>query len=333
MEPKDRLKAGLVALLIIIVGGTLGYSLIDGFTPLDALYMTVITISTVGFREVGVLSTAGRIFTILLIIAGVGTVFFVFTSAAQKAIEGALKGFVGRRKMEKEVEKLHDHYIICGYGRMGRSICKELWKKTIPFVCIEKDGELIEKLKQEAFLWIHGDATEEEVLLRAGIERANGLVACVKSESENVFITLTARGLNPALCIVARAEDEGSERKLTRAGADKVISPYHIGGLRMAYSLLKPAVCDFIELVTSSEHLELEMEELPLRTLSPLPGLPLGDSKVREALGTSIIVAVKKSTGHMLFNPPPDTVMELGDTLIVLGKPDELKKLEELVGP
>ncbi len=331
MDPKGRLKIGVFTLLLIIGMGVVGYYLLEGLELLDALYMTVITISTVGFREVGVLSPAGKIFTLFIIIFGVGTTLFVFGSATQLIVEGELRKFLGRRKVEKRIEKLRDHYIICGYGRIGKLICKELWKKSVPFVCIERNQESARRAEEEGYLCINGDATEEEILNAAGIQRARGLVSVLVSDSDNVFITLTARGLNPGLYVLARAEEEGTERKLRRAGADRVMSPHHIGGLRMAHAILKPAVVDFIEIATHSESIELQMEEISIGPKSSLAGANLRESGIRKALGT-IIVAIKKASGSMVFNPPPEIRMEAGDVLIVLGEPDSLKKLEIMAG-
>lgn len=299
---------------------------------MDALYMTVTTISTVGFREVQPLSVTGRYFTIALIVMGVGTMFYAFSSFMSFMIEGEMLKILGRRKVETRIKKLKDHYIVCGYGRIGGLICRELAKKPVPFVVIETKPELKERLEQEGYLYIIGDATQDETLLEAGILKAKGIVSVLPSDADNVFIALTVRGLRPELFIVARAgEDDKSEQKLLRAGADKVVSPYVIGGTRMAHAILKPAVVDFIEIATAGGNVELAMEEIMVGRDSELEGKTLAASDIRQNLGI-IIVAVKRAEGRMEFNPPPDLLMQSGDKLIVLGDAQQLRRLEAIAG-
>ena len=235
---------------------------IEGWRFLDAFYMTVITLATVGFQEVHALSDAGRVFTILLIVIGVTVLGYTVGKLAQIMFEGQFQRFLGRKKVEKSIEELKDHYIVCGYGRIGSLICKEFAAKPIPFVVVENNPAVIEKLEEDNVLFLRGNATEDETLLKAGIKRAKGLVSVVTSDTENVYITLTARGLNPDLFILARSGEPGSDIKLKRAGANKVVSPYHIGGSRMAQAILRPNVVDFIEIATGRDHLDLQMEEI-----------------------------------------------------------------------
>lgn len=329
-DPIQHMKISLVILIILAGSGTLGYVLIEGWPPLDAIYMTVITLGTIGFQEVHPLSDQGRLFTMGLIVCGVSVLGYLVGSLAQIMFEGQFRRIIGRRRVEKKIMSLEGHYIICGFGRMGGLICRELAARPIPFVVIEKHPETHEKLHEEEYLHIRGDATEDETLLRAGIKKAKGLVSVVSSDTENVYITLTARGLNPDIYILARAGEEGSEIKLLRAGANKVISPYHIGGTRMAQAILRPNVVDFIEIATGREHLELQMEEIRIPDDSPYVSETLASSGFRKETGV-IIVGIKKHSGKMVFNPDSHTRLETHDTLIVLGNPEAIAKMEGLL--
>ncbi|KAF0221374.1 MAG: TrkA domain-containing [Geobacteraceae bacterium] len=330
MDPVRHLKISFLVLALLVSLGTAGYMGIEGWRFLDALYMTIITLGTVGFREVYPLSDAGKIFTVFLIIFGVSVIGYIVGSLAQIMFEGQFQRIIGRKKVEKKVEALKDHYIICGFGRMGSLICREFAAKPIPFVIVEKNTEIIEKLKDEGYLFLYGDATDDETLLKAGIKRAKGLISVVTSDTENVYITLTARGLNPDLYILARSGEEGSEIKLKRAGANKVVSPYLIGGSRMAQAILRPNVVDFIEIATGREHLELQMEEILIPEHSSFAGENLVSSGFRKETGV-IIIGIKKATGKMVFNPHSHAKIEVHDTLIVLGEPTAIQKLEELI--
>lgn len=323
-----RKKALLTITLIILIisFGVSGYMVIEGWRFTDALYMTVITLTTVGFREIHDLSQRGQIFTIVLILGGVGTVFYALSTGAKVILEGELQNIYGRKRLEKKIRELKDHYIICGYGRMGRIICRELREKNLKFVVVEKRPDIIVK---EDLLIFEGDATQDEVLKMTGIERASGLISVLPTDAENLYVVLSARGMNPGLMIVARAGEEGSEQKLLRAGADRVVSPYHIGGLRIAHTVLKPAVVDFIEFATKSGNIDLQMEEVSIREGSRLVGLTLDECGIGRELGI-IIVAIKKPTGDMRFNPTFRSVIAAEDTLIALGEATKLKTLEEM---
>jgi voltage-gated potassium channel len=292
--------------------------------------MTVMTLATVGFQEVHPLSDSGRVFTILLIVVGVSVLGYTVGKFAQIMFEGEFQRFLGRKKVEKAIEELRDHYIVCGYGRIGALICREFAAKPIPFVVVENNPEVVEKLNEDNVPFLRGNATEDETLLKAGIKRAKGLVSVVTSDTENVYITLTARGLNPDLFILARSGESGSEIKLKRAGANKVVSPYHIGGSRMAQAILRPNVVDFIEIAMGRDHIELQMEEIFIPEKSPFVGQNLKDAGLRKDTGV-IIVGIKQVSGTMVFNPGSTSKIAAQDTLIVLGKPASIAKLENLV--
>jgi voltage-gated potassium channel len=329
MDSIRHLRISVALLISIIATGTLGYHLIEGWQVFDALYMTVITLSTVGFKEVYELTPEGKVFTIVLIICGTSTIAYTLSRLLQFTLEGQLRKILGRKKLESRINKLKDHYIICGFGRIGHLICREFHSRPMPFVVVEKDPHLIERINREGYMYVDGDATDDETLLAAGIDLAKGLVTAVTSDTDNVYITLTARGLNPKLFILARAGEEGSEKKLMRAGASKVISPYTIGANRMAQAILRPSVVDFIEIATASENLELQIEEIVIAANSKLAGKSLIDSGIRQSMGL-IIVGIKQIDGQMLFNPPPASIIEPNSVLIALGERTAIYQLEKV---
>ncbi len=304
---------------------------IEGWDGLEALYMTVITITTVGFQEVHPLSRGGRIFTMFLIFSGVGFMFYFLGSLARMMVEGTIKDIFGRRKLEKQISQISGHYIICGFGRIGRTVSQLLTEKPIEVVVIEKDLDTIPIFQEKKMLYVIGEATSEENLLKAGIVRAKGLVAAVSSDADNVYISLTARGLNPDLFILARAAEESSITKLTRAGADKVISPYEIGARIMANRILRPTVIDFIELAMHNHNLDLQMEELTVGEQSEIKNLTLMESDIRKNYDL-IVVAIKKKSGEMIFNPSSQAKIQVGDILVALGDRKNLTLLEKKLG-
>jgi len=317
----------LSLVLLITAFGTIGYMVVEGWNFLDSLYMTVITISTTGYREVHELSSKGMIFTIVLTVVGVGTALIAFTTGARFILEGELRQIFGRKKLERKIKELKDHYIICGYGRMGRIIARELQEEGVQFVVVEKDPAALEEKKD--VLVVIGDATRDHTLKEAGIDKACGLISVLPNDAENLFVVLSARGLNPNILIVARAMEEGSEQKLLRAGASKVVSPYLIGGLRMAHTVLKPTVVDFIEFTTKSGNIGLQMQEVTVQDGSILIGRSLEACTVGDDWGV-IIVAIKQTTGETRFNPTHQSVIKAGDILIVLGEISKLKRFEEM---
>jgi voltage-gated potassium channel len=333
MDSRTRLRASVILILTVISIGTAGYSLIEGWSFFDSLYMTVITITTIGFEEVHRMSEAGRIFTVVLIIFSVGAVFYALNSAARAIIEGELADVFGKRRLWKMISKMKDHYIICGYGRMGRIISKELKDRNLPFVIIEKQPD--EDIgKASDYPVLYGDATKDQMLEEAGIERAKGLITVLPSDAENLYVVLSARGLNQTLNIVARAGEDGSEQKLLRAGASRVVSPYHIGALRIAHTLIKPTVVDFIEFTTQSGtqgQVGLELEEILVGEDSDVSGKSLSDCGIDRDLGL-IVIAIKKPDGELVVSPPHDTVMSTGDILVVLGNEGKLAVLEKMAG-
>ena len=305
----------------------MGYCVIEGWTIFDSLYMTVITLATIGYQEVRPLSYTGRAFTIVLIFFGVGVVAYAINNGIRAVFEGEFQKALGRRKLEKKLKNLKNHFIVCGYGRMGQIICRELKAHNVPFVVIEKELQEIDADEETPFLY--GDATKDELLKKAGIERARGLISVLSTDAQNLFVVLSARELNPNLLIVARAGEEGSEQKLLRAGADRVVSPYHIGGLRIAHTVLKPAVVDFLEFATKSGNFELQMEEIVVGEDSAFANKTIHEAGIGRELGV-IVVAIKRKDGEMKFNPVHNTRIKPGDTLIAIGETEKLKTLETL---
>ena len=320
-----RIVAALLVLVIAV--GTAGYVLIEGWGLWDAFYMTVITITTVGYREVHELSRAGQAFTVVVILSGVGTFFYGVALIVAQIAEGRFAEGFERRRCARMLDDLHDHFILCGFGRMGEIIAHEFRRQHEPFVVIERDAERMHLALEQHLLAVEADASNEDVLRRVRIDRARGLIAAVSTDAENVYTVLSARLLRPDLFIVGRAESEDARTKLKRAGADRVISPYLLGGLQLAQTALRPAVVDFVQLATSSDNLDLNLEQVHIDQGSALAGRSLVDAELRQRYGV-IVVGIRRATGHMDFNPPPETRMAAGDDLVVLGPANSLKDLE-----
>ena len=328
-----RLKYVVLLLTLIFITGTLGFHLIEGWGFLDSLFMTLITITTIGYREIYPLSDGGKLFDIMLIFLGVGTAAYGFATVAQFIIEGEIQRVLGRRRLDKKITRMDQHYIICGNGRIGSLICQELHTSNKSFVVIDKDPAIIAELESRNIPHITGDATNEEILIKAGISKAKGLIATASSDVTNVYISLIAREMNPGIFILARAETEDSVKNLERAGANKVISPYLIGGRHMANIILKPTVVDFVELATGDTSLDfyIQMEGFLIRKGSSLVGKALKHSSIRKDAGL-IVVAIKDQLGKMIFNPPADFILDENIVLVCIGGPDALKSMKKLVG-
>jgi len=315
-----------VALLaVIIVGGTLGYHLIEGWSWWRAFYVSVVGITTVDVPPA--VTWEGQAFTVLLLFSGVAAALYTFTLVAGIVVEGGLPRRLARRRYQRMLENLSDHYIICGYGRIGSVVAQQFQRQQVPFVIVERSPERVQTAIEIGLLAVEADASREDVLHRVGIARAKGLIAAVGTDAENVYAVLSARVLRPDLFIVGRAETEDATQKLKRAGANRVLSPYQIGGVQMAQTALRPAVVDFVELATSSDNLDLMMEEITVTSNWTLANQSILQANLRQRYGV-IVVGIQRQEGRMEFNPEPDTAIRVGDKLVVLGRPHSLKRLE-----
>jgi voltage-gated potassium channel len=321
----------LGAMVMVLVIGTVGYSPIEGWGVLDSVYMTVTTIFTVGFGEVHPLSRAGLIFTLVLIVLGVGTILYGIGVMVEFVVGGQLSGVFRRRVVRRQVGRLDGHYIICGYGRVGEAVTRQFAAHKVDFVVVDNDQESIDRAESDGFLTVKGDAASDEVLQEAGIERAKGLVSAVGSDAGNIFVVLSARVLNPGLLIVARAGSEDTVSKLERAGANQVVSPYGIGGKRMATLMLKPLVSDYLEVVTGGGELAFLVEEFQLSGDCCAIGRSIEALAVRRETGATILAVRRESTGALDTNPSPEAVLNPGDRIIAIGTQDEIDKLERLI--
>jgi voltage-gated potassium channel len=314
---------------MILFFGTTGYMVMEESSLTDAIYMTVISITTVGFSEVIPLSPAGKYFTIFIIFSGVGLFLFFVSLITKAVVEGGLKTFLGRRYMEKKLADLRDHYIVCGFGRIGKVISKILHENRRTFVIIENNPEEIRVIEDLGYLVLQGDSTSDDILQKAHIDDARALIAVTSSDADNVYIILSARVLKPDIYILARSSGKkGAESKLLRSGANKVFSPYEIGARRMAQSLVRPTVIDFIDLTVHDGELGLRLEELRVSEKATFTNKSLMESGIRSEYDL-IVVAIKREKGEMLFNPNPSTELLAGDILVVLGEHDNIQGLEK----
>lgn len=326
----SRRRAAILALVIfaaVTLIGTVGYVVIEGWSVWDAFYMTIISVTTAGYREVHEMSYVGQAWTMLVLIGGVSTLFYTASLFMAEVVEGDFYKRVEARRFNRMLDQLTNHFIICGYGRIGKVIADEFRRQDVPFIVIDRDADRVHEIIADGGMAVEADASREIVLQRVGIERARGLIAAVGTEAENVYTVLTARVLNPELYIIARIESPDAEPKLKRAGADRVLSPYQLGGVQMAATALRPAVVDFMQLATSSERLELAAEQIEVGEGSPFIGRTIKDASLRQDFGV-IVVAIKRAAGHMEFNPAPEATIGVDDQLVVLGNSEQLKKLE-----
>ncbi len=320
----------LALFLIIVLIGIFGYQFIEGWSFLDSLYMTIITIFTVGFKEVRELSPQGQVFTILIIIAGGGTAIFAFTKIGEVIYEGGINKFWRRRRMEKRLRNLKDHYIICGHGRMGRIVRERMEEEKLSFVVIEKEErKMADLIQSNGCCYIQGDATQEEVLIKAGIKKAKAMAALLPSDADNLYLVLTARLINPSLFILSKAMDEEAEKKILQIGANRVVSPYKLSGLKIAQGLIRPTLVDFIDLIIRRKELSLYMEELTVNKDSKVANRNLRECDIRKKANV-IVVAVKKPGEELVFNPSPDIKMEIGDILLVLGDEEQINNFQNV---
>ena len=312
----------------MILIGTFGFHFIEEMPPLDAFYMTIITIFTVGYREVKPLSPAGQIFTIFVILGGVGTVLYAFTKIAEIIFGGGLQSFLRRKRMEKRLRNIKDHYIICGHGRTGRTVRERLMEEGVAFVAIDNSDDKLECLKDNPdCLFIKGDATQEEVLLAAGIKHAKGLAALLSTDADNLYLSFTAKLLVPSLFILAKATEEAAEKKLLQIGANRIVSPYKFSALKIAQGLLRPTVVDFIDLIIRRKELSLSMEEFIVSKDSVFKDRSLAESNIRQQANV-IVVANKKRGADIVFNPVSSMKIEVGDSLLVLGDTQAMQLFE-----
>ncbi len=327
MKAFRHLKFLAAAIVIVIILGTVGFHYIEGWPWFDGFYMVITTLTTIGYQETHPLSHAGRVFNVFIILSGVGLVFLAIGSLTQALLEFELQSFFGRRRMEREIGRLTDHYIICGAGRVGRSAARELARRPASFVIVESSDAKAQKFASENWLMLIGDATQEQTLRDAQIDRARGLVAATTTDATNLYIVLTARTLNPRLHIIARASEDMAEKHLLSAGADSVVSPYTFAGQRIAQSFLRPHVVSFLDTATTHLGMDLEIGEIPVVQRSPFAGKTIETSRIRQDRGV-IILAIKREKG-MRFNPAPDDRIEAGDFLIAMGEPSNLRRLEQ----
>ncbi len=322
--PLRRLALAFTLALLVVAAGVGGYMALEGWGFLDALYMTIITVTTVGFREVHPLSQGGRIFTMGIVLAGVGVLLYALWGLVQMVVEGELTAFLGRRAMREELARLHGHFILCGFGRVGEAIGREFVAHRIPFVVVDSNPEAVARARRRGYLVVEGDASRDEVLLQAGIQRARGLLAASDSDAGNTFIILTAKALRPDLVVVARAAQPESEPAMRRAGADRVISPYTLAGRRMALAALQPLLAEFMDALPSRAGAQV-VAELEVTAQSGLAGRTLAEA-LAPCRGV-FPLGLQRGDGQVVVAPPPSTVLAQGDRLILLGREEELEAI------
>ena len=330
MTSKDRVATFVFILIAIVLFGVLGYGLLLDVGFIDALYMTIITISTVGYTEVAAMTPEAKLFSIVLIVISLGTVGYAFTRIVSSLMEGDIRRAIRRRMMERKISDYNNHYILCGAGETGWHAMKRFQKSDVNLVVIDKDEQVVAELLEEGVSAILGDATMDETLIKAGIERANGLICSLSKDSDNVFTVLKARELNDKLYIVSRAIDKNSHQKLIRAGANNTISPDEIGGSRMAALMLRPNVISFLDIITHAGEVVLDLEDVVICDSSPIMNQSLREVRIPEKTGLIVLAIKKKTRKKLQFNPSSDELLEIGDTMIVLGTQEQIKTLRKL---
>jgi voltage-gated potassium channel len=325
-----RLALIAIALALTLAGGTAGFVFIEHYPVFDAFYMTLTTVTTVGYGEIRPLSHIGRVFNSFLIFFGVSVMLLAIGAMTQTIIELELNQFFGKRRVKKMIETLHGHFIICGFGRVGRGAADELRLQGANFVVVDNSEEKVERAIKEGMLAVLADASRDDVLREVGIDRAKGLIATLASDADNLFLILTARTLNSKIQLSARVAEQSSEEKLRRAGADFVFAPYNSTGHRMAQALLKPHVQQFIDFTTQNLDVQVNIEQVRVSSRSSFVDATIAGMQLRSEMGV-IILAIRKASGPMVFNPPADSRISIGDHLIVMGQPNDLKKVEQLL--
>jgi len=322
--PLFQFVLGLCNMCVVFTAGLFVFMYVEGWNFIESFYMMVITLSTVGFGEIHPLSDRGRLLTSVIIICGVGNFAYIVSSFSRMLVDGHLNKLLWRRKVQRRIDKLDNHYIVCGFGRIGGVVVQEIMKFSPDVIVIENDEKLIDQLKREGILHLAGDATDDALLISAGIKRARSIITALTDEAANVYVTLTARQLNPGIFIVARANSASHITRLEFAGANKVVLPHLIGGVRMANSVLRPTVTDFLDLAVRG-NIDLQLEELVVRSDSSFVGKNLMESQIRQDYDL-IVVAIKRATGDLVFNPGPKVMIMEGDTLITVGRPEDLAR-------
>lgn len=325
---RRRLAFIAIALIVVLSGGTAGFVLIEKYPVFDAFYMTLTTVTTVGYGEIRPLSHVGRVFNSFLILFGASVVLLAIGAMTQTIIELELNQYFGKRRVRKMIEKLDGHFIVCGFGRVGRGAADELHQQRAPFVVVDNDEEKVERAIKTGMLAVLADASSDDVLREVGIERAKGLIATLASDADNLFLILTARTLNSKIHLTARVAEHSSEEKLRRAGADFVFAPYNSTGHRMAQALLKPHVQQFIDFTTQNMEVPVNIEQVRVSARSSFVGATIAGMQIRSEMGV-IVLAIRTAEGKMLFNPSPDSRISVGDHLIVMGQPEGLQTLEQ----
>ncbi len=329
MHPFRRLLPALILLLIIATIGATGYMLIERWSFLDSFYMVVITLFTIGFNEAHPLSPAGKIFTMFIAVSGVGTAIYAAGRAVEIIVEGEMSGYQKRKRMDRKISEMRQHYIICGYGRVGHQVAQAFETARVPYVVIDTKSETTAQLEPRGIPHITGDATSDDILMEAGIGTAKGLVACSDSDVDNVYVTLSARALNPSLRIVARAGIRDTEKKLKMAGADRVISPYFISGMRMAALATRPVTSDFLDLVSHGGQVEFSLHEMAISEHSPLVGKSLEQADIRGKSG-ALVLAIRNADESFNLQPKASSKIEMGCILVVLGTQEQIENLEKM---